>query len=167
MKINPILRTKELNKLDLTNHPGIRFYYSKTKNWISIAFLTVFAGFFIGLIFFTDELFLKILCLVSSLFLILFQFTHFNNILLKHPIFILDNTKLYYIHTNQWYDLDMHSFNNEIVGKNNYYLTFTVKDENGKQVLSENNWVLHDEDRFYKAVRYLKSNYPYEGELKQ
>ncbi|MDD2984010.1 MAG: hypothetical protein PHQ74_11555 [Crocinitomicaceae bacterium] len=167
MRINPFCKTTELNELDLANNPGIRFYYSKVKNWISIAIITLPLGFMIALMFLLTEFYFTILFVILSLILVSIQISHLCNILLKNPIFILDNTKLYYIHHNQWYDLNMHSFENEIFSKNNYYLTFCVRDENGKKLFSENNWVLNDEDRFYKAVRYLKSNYPYEGKLKQ
>lgn len=167
MRMNPLRKTRELNELELANHPGTRFYYSKIKNWISIATITLPLGLLIALMFLLTEFYFTILFLILSILLVSFQISHWCKIRLKNPVFILDNTKLYYIHHNQWYDLNIHSFENEIASKNNYYLTFCVRDENGKKLFSKNNWVLNDEDRFYKAVRYLKSNYPYEGKLKQ
>lgn len=154
---NHFRNIKEYNNRELENLSGIRFYYSKSKTKVTVAILILFVILFMWMIF-TENLGegLVVFIVIVNLILLYAVYGLIGMILLEQPIFILDKTKLYYLKTNQWYDLDSHIFENKIQGRHNYYLTFCVKDKKGNQLLSENNWFLKDEDQLISAIKYLK-----------
>ena len=164
MRINPFRKTREVNDRDLTDYPGLRFYYSKPKTWISFTFIVIL--FLLILYQFCDLLIEKeepyyILIVVLLLIYIVTQSLGLlSKILLKNPIFILDKTRIYYLKTDQWYDLKDHTFKNSIEDSHNYYLTLYVTDSSGKTVIVENNWLLSDEDLLFSSIRYYKNQYP-------
>lgn len=148
---------REYNNRKTEKLSGIRFYYSKTKTGVSVAILTLFVLLFIWVILIENlGEGLVVFIIIINLFLLYTIYGMVGMIMLKQPLFILDDTKLYYLKTNQWYDLDTHIFENKIRGRHNYYLTFCVKDKIGNEILSENNWFLNDEDRLISAINYLK-----------
>lgn len=154
---NQFLKLLEYNTRELENLSGIRFYYSKLKTAISIGILFLNILFFIWLIFSKKLEEGLIVFIVLIIILLLYGiYGLVGMILLKQPVFILDKTKLYYLKTNQWYDLDSHTFENRIRGRYNYYLTFCVKDKIGNELLRENNWFLNNEDGLISMIKYLK-----------
>lgn len=164
MNINPLKSSKKFNNRDLTDFPGLRFYYSKPKSWISFTF-TVMLFLFVLYLFFNllsekEELFHIFIVLILLIYIVIQGFGFLSKILLKNPIFILDKTRIYYLKTDQWYDLEDHTFTNSIEGSHNYYLTLYVTDSNGKRVIVEKNWLLSDEDRLFSSIRYYKNQYP-------
>lgn len=42
-----------------------------------------------------------------------------GNLIMKNPIFILKNEKLFYLKTNQWYDIYDYTFEDKMIGKHN------------------------------------------------
>ena len=79
--------------------------------------------------------------------------------MLKNPIFIVDKTRLYYIKTNEWYDLKRHTFENRIKSRYDWDRTFSVIDPMEDELVTESNWYLSEEDSLFAVIKYYKSQY--------
>ena len=82
-----------------------------------------------------------------------------KRLMLKNPIFIVDKTRLYYIKTNKWYDLNRHTFENRTKSRYDWDRTFCVIDPMEYEVITESNWYLSEEDSLFSAIKYYKSQY--------
>lgn len=158
MFLSYINEANRLNRLDLESFAGKRMYYSKIKNSLSIALKTLFLVGFIALnafIAFGDQLqFLILLSILADLFLLDSIVESIGKLLLKNPVFILKGEKLYYIHTNEWYDIRNYHFSDEYFGRHNYYATYCMFDQNKTCILREKNWHLKDEEVFKSHIKY-------------
>jgi hypothetical protein len=148
---------KGLNNQELGTFSGIHFYYSKITVSLSLAFTLL------GVFLFSYLLMNKFISLMEIIivgFVLVFSFSQaaylFFLLFLKKPIFILDHSRIYYLKTDKWYDLKSHRFDNVIAGRMNYYLTFRIKDETGKVLISENNWLIKDDTKLHSLIKYYK-----------
>jgi len=76
--------------------------------------------------------------------------------IIKNPLFILENDKLYYLITNKWYDIFEYNFIDKMKGKYDYFETFIMSDKAGKIIFSEQNWYLKKEDNLKGYIKYRK-----------
>ncbi len=158
MFISYINESRRLNRLNFDSFPGKRVYYSKIKNSLSIvvkiAFLTIFVT-SVVYISKTDQVqYLTLLGVPVGLFLLNSIFQSIGRLLLKNPVFILKGESLYYIYTNEWYDIRNYHFSDEYIGRHNYYATYCMVDQNKTHILREKNWHLKDEEVFKSHVKY-------------
>lgn len=144
-----------LNKIDLINVGGNRLFYSKTKNIISSIF-------WLFLIFPPSYLFVSqinnnawaLLWLIATLMSIYSLFEAISRTLLNNPILILKHDKLYYLKTNQWYDITEFKFDDQYVTKFNFGLTYCMSDKNDRRIISIKNWYLKNPEDFKSLVKY-------------
>lgn len=158
MFLSYINEAKRLNRLGFESLTGKRMYYSKITNSLSLVLKTFFLVGFValnGFIAFGDQLqFLILLSIPVDLLLLNSIFESIGKLLLKNPVFILKGEKLYYIHTNEWYDIRNYYFSDEYVGRHNYYATYCMFDQNKTCILREKNWHLKNEEVFKSHVKY-------------
>jgi hypothetical protein len=156
---NYIRETKRLNRLDLNAVKGKRMYYNKTRNILSLgvvaSFYLAFTVLLISLSNSKEPMWLVFGCLFA-LILVLYILRVFSMLLLRNPLYILQGDQIYYLKTNQWYNIMEHDFRDEMLGKFNYYETFCMFDRNGKQIWAEKNWYLKDEEVFKSHLKYNK-----------
>ncbi|MNJ83376.1 hypothetical protein D3C87_07940 [compost metagenome] len=158
MFVSYIRKAKRLNRMNFDSFTGKRVYYCKVKNTISLVVKVLFLLGFVALNLFTasknDLQILILLSILVGLFLLDSIFESIGRLLLKNPVFVLKGEGLYYIHTNEWYDIRNYEFRDENIGKHNYYETYCMFDEKGTRILKEKNWHLKDEEVFKSHVKY-------------
>ncbi len=155
-------RTINCNKLDLQNTHGIQLKYSKL---LAFNGTIIFAGLIaldIVILYEKFELQTILLFFVGLFIYTYFFIEYLSHLLFKNPILILDGNQLYYIDTNQWYNIMDFEFEDEVDdgGVNgipkSYYCMFDKK--TGKKIFSLRNWHLFDEENFKLVLhnrRYL------------
>lgn len=81
-------------------------------------------------------------------------FEAISRTLLNNPILILKHDKLYYLKTNQWYDITEFKFDDQYVTKYNFGLTYCMSDKNDRRIISIKNWYLKNPEDFKSLVKY-------------
>lgn len=162
MFFSHISETKRLNQLDLASYEGKRVYYDKARNYSSLITKIACVLFFLVTTIFMrankNEAalgFIFLMCL-GGLLLVDSIFKSIGNLLLKNPVFILNGKHLFYLRTNQSYDILNYSFSDEYIGRTNYYGTFCMIDKKGKRIITEKNWHLKNEEEFKSHIKYNK-----------
>lgn len=142
------------NKIELGSRDGFRVYYSKLKNLLSFlgfSFLII-----LSLVLFYDELdneYSYVSLTLILLVLFLFWQAALSRMILKKPIFILKENKLYYLFHDKWYDIKQYMFLEESVDKYNWFLSLSMKDKNRKTVLSEKYWRMNYGEEFSAVLK--------------
>ncbi len=144
-----------LNKIDLNNVEGNRLFYSRTKNiissifWIFMVLTTLFL-----VVSQIENNALAFLWLLATLMFFYFLIEAISRVLLNNPILILKNDQLYYLETNQWYDITEYKFDDQYVTKYNFGLTYCMSDKNDKRIISIKNWYLNNPEDFKSLIHY-------------
>lgn len=147
-----IFRTLVYNKMDTSKIEGIQLKYSFILALNGSILFVVIIVFSISLIL--DSLNSIKYCLVGITGLLFFGYLlqdYISRLLFKNPILILDKNRLYYIYTNQWYDIMDFEFENEIKDSTNtipksYFQMINKK--TGERIFHLRNWYLFDEESF-------------------
>lgn len=157
MPTNYLQEISALNKIDLKETKGHRLYYSTYKSVISLIF---------NLVIIASSTYLIIMCIDNSAitllgFLTLFLFLYeiqqpIGRLMLKKPIFILDQGKLYYLEYNKWYDITEYQFSEEFITKYNLSHSYCMTDRNNYRIFAKNNWFFHAPENFKSKVRYQR-----------
>jgi hypothetical protein len=96
MFFDEINDTKRLNRIDLQDAKGKRLYYSKIKAWISISFHLAYVIFSIAMMFyFHDSSNILVVLIISVVVGFLGITDPISRLILKNPVFILYDGKLY------------------------------------------------------------------------
>jgi len=82
----------------------------------------------------------------------------FSIVIIRNPVFILQDDRIYYLKTKKWYELANYNFENKHIGKVNLHLTFCMLDLNKKIIFSENNWLIKNVSNFKDIVKYRRAN---------
>jgi hypothetical protein len=144
-----------LNKVDLINVEGNRLFYSRTKNIISSIFWLIML--FPPLYLFVNQInnnAWALLWLIATLMSIYSFFEAISRTFLNNPILILKHDKLYYLKTNQWYDITEFKFDDQYITKYNFGLTYCMSDKNDRRIISIKNWYLKNPEDFKSLVKY-------------
>ncbi len=150
-----IQEVKRLNSIDLTAAKGKRLYYSKIKAWISISFHLAYVIFSIAMMFYFHHSSKSLVVLILSVVVGFLGITDpISRLMLKNPVFILYDGKLYYIKENTWFDITKFKFTDEMVGRNNLSQTYCMFDYRERRIFAENNWHLEDPEPFKSNVHY-------------
>ncbi|TSJ46379.1 hypothetical protein [Fluviicola chungangensis] len=99
--------------------------------------------------------FVFLMCL-GGLLLLDSIFKSIGILLLKNPLFILNGKHLFYLRTNQSYDIRDYTFSDEYIGRTNYFGTFCMADKKRKRIITEKNWHLKNEEIFKSQLKYNK-----------
>ena len=153
MLTNSIREILNLNKIDLTEAEGERLYYSNYKGVINMfLILSLIVSTLFLLFHFTGNypvqlcLFLAICFFISNI-----QYP-IGRLLLKNPIFILNDGMLYYLEYNKWYDITEYCFSEEFTTKTNYSKSYCMRTKDNYEVFCENNWFFHSNEKFKRKV---------------
>jgi hypothetical protein len=138
---NSLLEILNLNKIDLSKVEGERLYYSKYKSIISVVLISSLIVSTVFLLFsFTDNYTIR-LCLFLAICFFTYNIQYpIGRLLLKNPIFILNDGMLYYLEYNKWYDITEYCFSEEFATKTNYSKSYCMISKNNNEVFCENNW---------------------------
>ena len=147
-----IFRTLVYNKMDTSKIEGIQLKYSFILALNGSILFVVMIVFSISLIL--DSLNSIKSCLIGITGLLFFGYLlqdYFSRLLFKNPILILDKNRLYYIYTNQWYDImdfefDNDNFNTVNTLRKSYF--YMIDKKTGEKIFRLRNWYLFDEENF-------------------
>src|SRR5574343_96410 len=155
MFMNPIKKVLVLNEIDLNYVEGNRLFFSKKKNIISSVFwLTTILIILFLVIFQIHNNALIFLGLLTILMSIYFLIEAIGRVLLKNPILILNNHQLYYLKSNQWYDITKCKFDDQYVSQYNFGLTYCMSDKDDTRIITIKNWYLKNPEDFKNLVNY-------------
>lgn len=156
MFVNPIKEIVALNKIDLEAVEGSRLYYSVYKNVLSLIFNLILVAFFIYSIPLSDNILIKLLGPFFSLLFLYEAQKPIGRLMLKNPIFILNNGKLYYLKYDKWYDITEYKFSEEFDSRYNWSQSYCMTDRNNFRIFTENNWYFHVAENFKSKVHYQR-----------
>jgi len=155
---NYIKEALDLNKIDLSVESGIKLYYSKTKNLLSVAFYGLLIACCVSLIITDIDHNAKVLIYIGGLFLFTYAIQEsISRVLYRNPVLILSEDKLYYIKTQKWYDLTEYKFEDKHIGRLNLNLTFCMEDKKEKRTFALNNWHLDNPEDFKSHLKYRQA----------
>jgi hypothetical protein len=157
MFTNYIKKAKELNSINLQNELGKKIFYNKWSVYISLVFHCVFTLLCV-FIFYVNikDSFLAFYFLFGAA-IVLYGFNEIiGRFLIKNPIFILKDENLYYLKTQEWYNVYDFNFQDKFEGRYNLFLTYTMSDKEGNKIFSEKNWHLQNEDNLKDYIRYIQ-----------
>ncbi len=157
---NPIKETLALNKIDLEEFKGVKVYCNKFVSWYYVIIKIIISTFFTLVSFKNNNYnsgFFYVLNILSILILLSLFYDYFG-MKIKNPIFILSKSKLFYLRTNTWYDVLEYEFDDIIVGRNNYSLTFRMRDKNNEVIFLEDNFQFDSNIfRLKHHIRYIQT----------
>lgn len=154
MLTNYLKEISALNKIDLNEVEGDRLYYSVYKNIISLIFSLCLIASSVCLIIMQIEN--NAIALLGFLTLLLFLYEiqkPIGRLMLKNPIFILHQGKLYYLEYNKWYDITEYQFSEEFITKYNWSQSYCMTGKGDYRVFAENNWYFHAPEDFKSKVK--------------
>lgn len=155
---NYIKETLDLNKIDLSNETGLRLYYSKTKGLLSAIFYGLMMAVSVSLIIIDIDHNAKVLIYIGGLLLFTYAAQEaLSRVFFKNPVLILSENKLYYIKTQQWYNLAEYKFEDKHIGGINLNLTFCMEDKKQKRTFALNNWHLDNPEDFKRILHYRRA----------
>ncbi|MBC9812774.1 hypothetical protein H9Y05_09850 [Crocinitomicaceae bacterium CZZ-1] len=157
MPSNYLKEISTLNKIDLKEIKGHRLYYSVYKSVISLifSFVLIISSVFLIIMRIDNNAITLLGFLALLLFLYEIQYP-IGRLMLKNPIFILDQGKLYYLEYNKWYDITEYQFSEEIITNHNLSQSYCMTDKNNYRIFAENNWFFHAPENFKSKVRYQR-----------
>lgn len=156
MLTNSLKEISALNKIDLNEVEGHRLYYSGYKNIISLIFSLCLIAFSVSLIIMQIDNNAIALFGIFTLLLIDKVQKPIGRLMLKNPIFILQQGKLYYLEYNKWYDITEYKFSEEFITKNNWSQSYCMTGKDDYRVFAENNWYFHSSEDFKSKVKYQR-----------
>lgn len=150
---NYLSETKKLNQNDLSEVIGNKIYYSKNLNFLYLLFQLFFTLTFIILTIYINELSIYFLAFIFISFIVYLMNESLSFINFKNPIFIINNSNLYYSRTNRWYDIDKNSI--EIVrgGRYNHILSFRLTNEKNQVEILEDLWRIKNNEILRKLKK--------------
>ena len=155
MLTNSIREILNLNKIDLSKVEGERLYYSKYKGVINVfLILSLIVSTLFLLFHFTGNYPVQLCLFLAICFFISNIQAPIGRLLLKNPIFILNDGMLYYLEYNKWYDITEYCFSEEFATKTNYSKSYCMRSKDKYEVFSENNWFFHSNEEFKQKVNH-------------
>lgn len=156
-----LIKTIRLNAIELPVKSGVRLYLHKGTSLLSAIFFLALLCLFTSA-FFTSETHdfdLAFFCIfpLGIVYVFVELQAAVARIIMRHPVLILTEGKLYSPYHDTWYNLRDHVFE-DVRGKyDGLNGTYYIKRASGTEVLSFKNWYLESEDDFKRLVRFEQS----------
>ena len=137
---NYLSETKKLNQIDLSEVIGNKIFYNKNLIFLYLLLQLFFTLTFIILTIQINELSIYFMAFIFISFIVYRMNESLSFINFKNPIFIINNSNLYYSRTNRWYDIEKNSI--EIVrgGRYNHIESFRLTNEKNQVEILEDLW---------------------------
>lgn len=154
---NHIREAVNFNKTIIHEQNGIKIYYDKYASYFSLIVKILFLGLFIYEVPIARKSILQLsIFMFGSLALSYHITSSLGRIIIKRPIFILNNNQIYYLKTDTWYNVLDFEFIDKFIGKYNFLQTFCMVDKVGNELIREKNWHLKKEDYLKHLIDLVK-----------
>jgi hypothetical protein len=154
---DPIPEACSYNQNDLSRFKGHRVYYNKYRNGSILGLSACLCTFLLFLNYAYWKPVSGVGWTILLIGCIVYQvLTIGQRLLFRKPVMILSKGKLYYAHTNKWYDVRHYQFEDMAIDRHNYFGTFCMI-KKGQNIIAERNW--HLDGYQYKVldlIRYIK-----------
>ena len=144
----------KLNRIQLDSFKGIQVFYKKSIHWFSLAGWVALIILLLVALKKNSNSFV-FFCL--PLVYVLYNLTEtIGRLLIKKPVFIIEENNIYYLKTNTWYNIANYQFQERSTGRINLFLTYCMIDRKGKAIFSEKNWWLEDTEKLKDQIRWIQ-----------